>query len=295
MRALSRQDKIADDIKTIRDSERDRSALEKRVSLTEKRNDVLGFFEKVDASASHYANLKLRHPLTGLWLTEGTTFKTWLHTRGSKLWLSGIPGAGKTVLAACAIEEAIIESSATQAVAYFYCDYKEAATADPINILGSLAAQIGQHDEAAFLHLQELHEKCRPENRTPVPVEISDLEESLQRMACCFDDVSIIIDGLDECGDRTSEVVSTLTNLACTDSSNIRTLLLSRNEHIIQQVLHEEYNHMEIAAHTEDLELYVVAELESRQRKHGRERLRIRNPALKEDLKTILIERADGM
>jgi hypothetical protein len=52
---------------------------------------------------------------------------------------------------------------------------------------------------------------------------------------------------------------------------------------------------MEIAAHTEDLELYVVAELESRQRKHGRERLRIRNPALKEDLKTILIERADGM
>jgi hypothetical protein len=295
VRALSRQDKIADDIEAIKDYERDRSALEKRLALTGKRKEVLGFFEKIDSSASHYANLKLRHPLTGLWLTEGTTFKTWLHTRGSKLWLSGIPGAGKTVLAACAIEEAIIESSATQAVAYFYCDYQQASTGEPINILGSLAAQIAKHDEAAFLHLVELYEKCHPENGVPVPLGISDLDAGVQLMASCFDDVSIIIDGLDECGDRTSEVLLTLTSLASVASSNIRTLLFSRNEHTIQQYLREEYSHMEIAAHTEDLELYVAAELESRQRKHGRERLRIRNPEVKGYLKKTLVERADGM
>jgi len=295
VRALSRQDKIADDIETIKSFERDRSALEKRVAMTGKRKEVLGFFEKVDSSTSHYANLKLRHPLTGLWLTEGTTFKTWLHTRGSKLWLSGIPGAGKTVLAACAIEEAIIESSATQAVAYFYCDYQQASTGDPVNILGSLAAQMAKHDEAAFLHLQELYEKFKPEDGVSVPLGISDLVQGVQLMASCFEDVSVIIDGLDECGDRTSEVLSALTSLTSVDSSNVRSILFSRNEHAIQQLLREEYNHMEIAAHTEDLELYVAAELESRQRKHGRERLRIRNPEVKDYLKKILVERADGM
>jgi hypothetical protein len=295
VRALSRQGKIADDIEAIRGFERDRSALEMRVALTGKRKEVLGFFEKVDSSASHYSNLKLRYPLTGLWLTEGTAFKTWLHTRGSKLWLSGIPGAGKTVLAACAIEEAIIESSATQAVAYFYCDYQQASTGDPFNILSSLAVQIAKHNEAAFSHLVELFEKCHPETGVSVPLGISDFAEGVRLMASCFEDVSIIIDGLDECGDRTSDVLSTLTSLASVDSSNIRTLLFSRNEHAIQQLLHEEYSHMEIAAHTEDLELYVAAELESRQRKHGRERLRIRNSEVKNYLKKRLVERADGM
>lgn len=78
------------------------------------------------------------------------SFRNWLHTRNSKLWLSGIPGAGKTLLAASVIEETITESSFKREVGYFYCDYKDAEKQNPVNILGSLGAQLARQNEDAF-------------------------------------------------------------------------------------------------------------------------------------------------
>lgn len=138
LRALSRQDNMAAEIKGLRNEQTARWASETHIRLSKKRQEVIAFFGK-NPSNNHKTSLKLRQPMTGLWLTEGSTFQAWLHSRNSKLWLSGIPGAGKTVIAASAIEEAMNESSAKHAVAYFYCDYKDSEKQDPIRILGSLA------------------------------------------------------------------------------------------------------------------------------------------------------------
>jgi Cdc6-like AAA superfamily ATPase len=143
-----------------------RWAVETRISLDRERQNILSFFEKIDPSPNHETSLKLRHPLTGLWLTEGEAFLTWLHTRNSKLWLSGIPGAGKTVLAASVVEQTIKESSPSRAVAYFYCDYKDERTQDPVNILGSLATQLARQSEKCFALLQEYYFTCHPKDKT---------------------------------------------------------------------------------------------------------------------------------
>jgi hypothetical protein len=164
LRGLSRQDRMAEDIRSLRESQEGRWAMETHIAITKQRKKILEFFGKVDHVAAQRTNLKLHHPLTGLWLTEGVAFKTWLHTANSKMWLSGIPGAGKTVLAACAIEEAMKESSVTRAVAYFYCDYKEVVTQDPVIILSSLATQLARQREDAFAILQELYKTCNSED-----------------------------------------------------------------------------------------------------------------------------------
>ena len=57
--------------------------------------DIIGPF---DPSGHQNIAIKLRQPGTGVWFTEGLQFKNWLETSNSKLWLYGIPGAGKTVL-----------------------------------------------------------------------------------------------------------------------------------------------------------------------------------------------------
>jgi hypothetical protein len=97
LQSLSRQDKMAQDLRDLKSELKSRWAMEAHVALGKERREILGFFGKIDPSLNHKSNLQLRHPLTGFWVTEGETFKTWLHTRNSKLWLSEIPGAGKTV------------------------------------------------------------------------------------------------------------------------------------------------------------------------------------------------------
>jgi hypothetical protein len=113
--------------------------------------------------------------------------------------------------------------------------------------------------------------------------------------ASTFQDVSIIVDGLDECGSSTSDVIISLTSLCSNAGSNFRSLFLSRDEFEIRELLQEQYNIVEISAHKEDLELYVAAEIESRQRKLGRGQLRIRSPELKDHIIKTLVDCAEGM
>lgn len=295
LKALSQQDNMAQDIKELRNEQKERWSMDTHIALTQKRKEVLNFFGKIDPATNHRTNLKLHCPLTGLWLTEGQTFKTWLHTRNSRLWLSGIPGAGKTILAAFIIEETMKESSCTRAVAYFYCDYKDGNTQDPINIISSLAVQLGRQNEDAFNHLQRLYDSCHPESRSPSPPDLHTLLEKLVNITSCFDDVTFIIDGLDECGDKVYDVAKSLTNVVSKDQSNVRMLFLSRDEYEIRVQLEKEYTQLQIAAHTEDLELYVASEIESRQSKKGRQQLRIRSVELKQHIIRTLIDGAAGM
>jgi len=71
-----------------------------------------------------------------------------------------------------------------------------------------------------------------------------------------FGDVSILVDGLDECGKATVIVVKLLASLN-QKTLNIRTLSLSRIEQHIKDVL-TDYPKISIAARSSDLKLYVA-------------------------------------
>ena len=116
--------------------------------------------------------------------------------RNSKLWLSGIPGSGKTILASSLVEETAQASNPSRALAYFYCDYKDVEKQKPVQVLGSLAAQLARQNESAFAILQEFYDTCHPQDRIINP-ELSMLTDKLRAITNCFDDVSIIVDGLD--------------------------------------------------------------------------------------------------
>jgi hypothetical protein len=119
--------------------------LETRIILTEKRSNVVKFFLIVDHARNLTieptrnldVNKDLRHPTTGFWLTRDDTFQEWLKETGSCLWLSGIPGAGKSVLSTLVIEECIKYSGNGRAVAYYYCDYKDISSQKPEFIFGT--------------------------------------------------------------------------------------------------------------------------------------------------------------
>jgi len=62
---------------------------------------------------------------------------------GARLWLHGIPGSGKIVMAGAVIQAALAKlNSDSVAVAFFFCDYTKPSSQDTPSILGALVSQI---------------------------------------------------------------------------------------------------------------------------------------------------------
>ena len=291
VQALSRQDEVRSTVEGIRTELKERHEAETRIAIDKERQEILKSFAKVDPRSNHNMSRKLRSPGTGLWLTEGQEFKQWMETRNARLWYYGIPGAGKTVLASSVIEEALRASNSNTAVAFFYCDYKDPATQDLSNILGSLAHQFAKQDEDSFTKLRDFYEVQNPEHQPNITYDSDALSTLVKEMTLVFDDSIIIIDGLDECGRNASVVVDALAALHEGDDSTIKTIFLSRDEIDIRERL-ECYTMVSIAARSSDLTLYVGAEIDLRTRK---KRLRIKDQSLKEYIMERLVEGAEGM
>ncbi|KAL8902919.1 MAG: hypothetical protein Q9207_004287 [Kuettlingeria erythrocarpa] len=285
-------DDIGNKIDEIKLELRQKHEADIRIAMSKKRESILRSFGKVDPSRNQRMGLKLRQPGTGLWLIDSQEYREWSQTHRARLWLYGIPGAGKTILAATAIEEALRTSSASHAVAFFYCDYKDTATQEPRLILGSLSQQIAKQDEQSFEKLQSFCDRWNPECKDDFHYESQELRDLVIDLASNFDGLTIVVDGLDECGSEAAEVTELLTSLNVMDGyADIKTLFLSRDEFGIRDHL-EEFSKVEIAARSSDLKLYVAAEIDIRMRK---QKLRIKDQSLKSDIMERLVNEADGM
>ena len=290
--ALSRQASISNDVQDIKRELQQRRQTEIRITINVERQKALDSIGPIEPYKIHEMGLKLRHPETGLWFTEGDEFNTWLNTSGAKLWLYGIPGAGKTVLASSIIQQALAKTSRQVALAFFYCDYKDTATQQPANILGSLARQISLQDEQSFDRLKAFYERHLSDSRGSIAYDPQNLCQLIVEMASYFDCTMIVVDALDECGTNTNSVVHLLTSLnAPAESNTVKTLFLSREEIDVRELL-EDYAHISIAAQSSDLGLYVAAEIEVRVRER---KLRIKDSLLKEHIRERLVDGAAGM
>ncbi|KAI1111850.1 hypothetical protein F5Y14DRAFT_424217 [Nemania sp. NC0429] len=264
-----------------------------RVEVDAERQRVLDFFLKVNPQPNLDTSLKLRHPGTGRWLTESLQFQQWIETTGSKMWLSGIPGAGKTVLAGAMVQKAMEKgkSSPKVGVAFFFCDYKDPKATVLSNILGALASQLARQSDQTFDELKKLFEVLHPRDGLSKDPDPDNLQDSLEEMFKCFDQVILIIDGLDECGDNTDEITQRLASIAeC--SINVTMALVSRNEYNIDLNLRDSFKKITAGARKEDILLYTAAEIDKRVKDH---RLRITSTELKDEILTKLSNEADGM
>ncbi|KAF4990936.1 hypothetical protein FDECE_14196 [Fusarium decemcellulare] len=264
-----------------------------KILLDGRKKLVLNYFMKPETNpqANLTQSIKLRHPTTGVWLTWSHAFTTWLETPGSRLWLNGIPGGGKTILAGAVIQEVLTRSSSDIGAAFFFCDYKNEATLMPVNILGAIASQLALQRDDAFDLLQNYYCDLHPAQALNQVPDVDELRATITKMCTLFKQVIVVIDGLDECGDNTYSVLESMTELAAS-TTNTTTALFSRDEWNIRTSLQGEFKEISIEAHKEDIELFVRAEME-RRIQNGR--LELNNMKLKDEIAEELITRANGM
>lgn len=239
-------------------------------------------------------NLKLRHSGTGIWFLQGRPFQRWLATNSAKLWIHGIPGAGKSVLAASSISHAFNGQAPDVAIAYFFCDYKIPESLHSRIILGSIAEQLARQNKASFERVADFVKSHSTGDQSQTfACDSVQLIELLSQMAVDFDEITLIVDGLDECGECARETLSDLRMLE-SEAPNLRMIFFSRDILDVRDFL-EDWDTLSVAAQAVDLSLYVAAEVAQRTDKRAPKRLWVKDPLLKGEIIEGLIDGANGM
>jgi hypothetical protein len=197
---------------------------------TQAEKDVLRWLYKVDPFSNHWAARAKWEPGTGEWFVSSHEFTSWMLPERS-LWLYGIPGAGKTVLSSTIIES--LKARLGRFPLCFYFDFRDPQKQSVVNMLYSLLAQLSENKVPA--EVQRLYESCAHGNRD---ASVSQLKEAFlsitKRIASEQHATYLVIDALDECGDRET-LMSVITEIS--ESTSINLLATSRQEEDISSVL----------------------------------------------------------
>ncbi|KAF4982357.1 hypothetical protein FZEAL_2009 [Fusarium zealandicum] len=291
---LSKTDEIGKQVTAIVQAVR-KIEINTLIHVDGQKQRVLNYFMKTSPQRNLETSIKLRQPMTGLWLTQSQEFLEWLETPGSKLWLTGIPGAGKTVLAGSVVQDALTRSYDTPdtGAAFFFCDYKSEDTWDTVNILGAIVSQLARQKDEAFEMLRQYYDDLNPPAGLPKTPDAEGLRTKITEMSELFTQAIIVVDGLDECGDtkNVNEVVDSLLQVA-DYSENVTMALLSRDHYNIREFLAQEFEVIPIAAHTEDIQRYVSAEL---QKRIETQHLQLSDVSMRDEITETLVNRAEGM
>ncbi|KAJ7110257.1 ankyrin repeat-containing domain protein [Mycena crocata] len=250
------------------------------------RETCIEWLSPINFSTRQQDIFNTRQPASGEWLLGSDPFKGWLLGFGSRLWCTGMPGAGKTVLASIAVHHLreTLGLPETIGVAVIYLNHKETKTHSPQNLLASLWCQpvLGK---AVCVEVQHLYQKHHEPRSRP---SLDDLHRILCATVAEYSKVFLVVDGLDEYPEENRHIL--LTSLSAL-GPNVNLMFTSR-PHINISIPLGEAERLEIRATTDDIRRFVNAQIAKSPQlsKH------IQNvPELLQEIETLCVERSEGM
>ncbi|KAK6082031.1 zinc finger protein [Seiridium cupressi] len=226
---------IEEDRRTVQQSRKSESHEFDEQNLRQIR-DVYNWLRSTNVEIDQITFIKARadYPGTGQWLLENMLFKEWFDPRFPTipplLWLSGIPGAGKTILASFVVEKAR-ELHPTPAVLYFYCKHDNPERDNFLALGRSLLAQFLKHD------IGLLPSFCQKSCHSGEMVLSSSalVEELLDLAFGNCKSAYIILDGLDECPRDQRKIITQwfrklIENLPSNEPERLRCLFVSQDD-----------------------------------------------------------------
>ncbi|OBT87645.1 hypothetical protein VE02_02686 [Pseudogymnoascus sp. 03VT05] len=244
------------DIKIIKDTT---TRIKEDLTDNQKR-DISTWFQRTDPSPLH--NIAYGHYVvgTGDWMLESSDWKDWICGDNKFLWIHGIPGAGKTVLASYLIET-IAEHCRTvkkqYGCMYYYCSYTHNQN-EAYPLLHWIVSQLLRKSNSIPITAYE-------QFKSGLQPSILDLLDILESCLAEFECVFVVVDAVDESMSPRQDLLKTLRDLA-TDLrfAKIQLLATSREYVDIETVL-ENIScavSMDNENVTNDIRSYVQAELQ---------------------------------
>lgn len=163
-------------------------------------NKLMGWISPTDFPAQQSDLIARRQEGTGQWFLDAHEFAKWLHGSNKTLFCPGIPGAGKTMMTAIAIDHILkIVWSGAVGVAYVYCNYKAQVDQNAAGLLAAILKQLVQArpsiaEPVEILYMQHADRGTKPS--------LEEIFEALQSVIGSYSSVYLAVDALDECPDR---------------------------------------------------------------------------------------------
>lgn len=234
-------------------------------------------------------HLAQRCPNTSDWFIQDSKFIYWSDHNATTLFCPGIPGAGKTVLAATVIDylQQLHQDSCDVAVVYHYYDTKRPNEKGLQWLLASFARQLIQQKNAVHSAATELYRRYHTRSTRPTRQEIQSLFESL---LSDYQRVFIIIDALDEADVLQPSQADLLDEISRIQKlyGNVNLMATSRQRPDISARF-DSCEQMCVRAHDDDLHVYLdsrMSELTGGV---------VRNIKLQDEIKEQIVKVADGM
>ncbi|KAK5059791.1 hypothetical protein LTR84_009674 [Exophiala bonariae] len=257
--------------------------------LNETQKKILRWLSPVDPSASHEAATRIHQAGTNDWFLHGSEFQNWYAAKRSFLWLSGLPGAGKTILLSSTVTYLRERAASDDLIAWFYCDFRKKETEELINVLGCLISQSCTQSGMFPPALKDAYQKTHSKSDKP---NLQLLRQLLEIFAARFR-LFLLIDGLDECA-QPEQAIDFICDLQKSNIA-INLLLTSRDVQTVQGL--DEFVHVKIEAHqrevSQDVKLYLDNRLISDKRLQWLNKKS--HDSLREDIANQLMERSAGM
>ncbi|MCJ1434912.1 hypothetical protein MMC27_004282 [Xylographa pallens] len=181
-----------------------------------------------------YRHLLSREPKTCHWLLSHDIFRAWAAEQfSSNLWIKGIPGCGKSVLAAF-LAQSLYEGKMTCPPIIFFCDAKDEEKMTASSVFRNLLIQMSEAEFAVQDLMNEAYRKSGQARITSPDKLRKLLLAAVQRLK----ELTIIIDGLDELDQRGQDaLVEALRSLQACRSCLVKTCVTSRNQYDMREKL----------------------------------------------------------
>jgi NACHT domain len=220
---------------------------------------MLEWLSTTDFPTQQVDFISRREPGTGQWFLDSPKFNAWLKEPKSTLFCPGLPGAGKTMIAAATIDHLYREvHSNAVGVAFLYFNYKTGADQTATSLLSALLKQLVQNRPDVFEPVSVLYRKHRDGRAN---ASLDEISSTLQGVLSKFLSVLVVIDALDECSNRDGTRTQILSSLRILQAkADLRLLCTSR--FIPEVVEHFSLSpSVEVRASPTDVKKYVASQV----------------------------------
>lgn len=196
---------------------------------------------------------------TGQWFLDTPEFKRWLDRSDKTLFCRGIPGAGKTIMSAIAIDHLCRTTRSDNiGVAYLFCSYKSQTNQSALSLFAALLKQLVQNRPEIATPVTQIHKLHSKRGSKP---SFSDILQALRSVLSAYTTIFIVVDALDECSDRDGTrrlLIEKLYKLQA--GKDVRLLFTSRFIYEITRKFHSDPT-LEVRASEEDVKRFMAGQI----------------------------------
>ncbi|KAH7093338.1 ankyrin repeat domain-containing protein [Paraphoma chrysanthemicola] len=222
-----------------------------------KHRALLDWISSSDYPAQQSDIISRKEKGTGQWFLDAPEVSRWLNEATTTLFCPGIPGAGKTMIAAIAIDYLLNTAQpGAHRVAYVYCNYKAQNEQDVFHLLTAILKQLVSGQPSTMEHIERLHRTHADRGTKP---SLEEITVALRNVLDHCPPLYIVIDALDEClNDTRRQLLARLDDLRA--GRNVSLMVTSRFIPDIESAFKAALR-LEVRASREDVKRYISSQM----------------------------------